>query len=111
MPGARGKFARSTREVGRARKSARVARGDSPFIIHQLVFFQISPGRALAFLVFTETINKLPMPALWSVMFFFMLIMLGIDTEFGMLEGVVTPIMDMKIFPNVRKELLSGKMF
>lgn len=69
---------------------------------------EISPGRALAFLVFTEAINKLPLPAVWSVMFFFMLIMVGIDTEFGMLEGVVTPIIDMKIFPNVRKEVLSG---
>ena len=44
-------------------------------------------------------------------MFFLMLVLVGIDTEFGMLEGVVTPIIDMKIFPNVRKELLSGKIF
>ena len=42
-------------------------------------------------------------------MFFFMLVMVGIDTEFGMLEGVVTPLIDMKVFPNVRKEILSGK--
>ena len=69
---------------------------------------QVRPGRALAFLVFTETINKLPLPTLWSIMFFFMLVTVGIDTEFGMLEGVVTPIMDMKIFPNLRKEVLSG---
>ena len=41
-------------------------------------------------------------------MFFFMLVTVGIDTEFGMLEGVVTPIMDMKIFPRLRKEVLSG---
>jgi solute carrier family 6 amino acid/orphan transporter-like 15/16/17/18/20 len=59
--------------------------------------------------VFTETINKLPLPTLWAIMFFFMLVTVGIDTEFGMLEGVVTPIMDMKIFPNLRKEVLSGK--
>jgi solute carrier family 6 amino acid/orphan transporter-like 15/16/17/18/20 len=52
--------------------------------------------------------NMLPMPTLWSIMFFFMLVTVGIDTEFGMLEGVVTPIMDMKIFPNLRKEVLSG---
>ena len=62
----------------------------------------------MAFLVFTETINKLPLPTLWAIMFFFMLVTVGIDTEFGMLEGVVTPIIDMKIFPNLRKEVLSG---
>ena len=43
-------------------------------------------------------------------MFFLMLVTVGIDTEFGMLEGVVTPIIDMKIFPNLRKEALSGKL-
>ena len=75
----------------------------------ELFCSQFAPGRALAFLVFTETINKLPYPALWSVMFFFMLVMVGIDTEFGMMEGVVTPLIDMKLFPNVRKEVLSGK--
>ena len=44
-------------------------------------------------------------------MFFFMLVTVGIDTEFGMLEGVVTPIIDMKIFPNLRKEVLSGMCY
>ena len=39
-----------------------------------------------------------------------MLVMVGIDTEFGMLEGVVTPLIDMRVFPNVRKEILSGKL-
>ena len=73
-----------------------------------LFLSQVPAGRALAFLVFTETINKLPLPTLWSIMFFFMLVTVGIDTEFGMLEGVVTPIMDMKIFPRLRKEVLSG---
>lgn len=37
-----------------------------------------------------------------------MLVTVGIDTEFGMLEGVVTPVMDLNIFPNLRKEVLSG---
>ena len=34
----------------------------------------------------------------------------GLDSEFGTLEGAVTPIIgDLKMFPNMRKEVFSGK--
>lgn len=51
----------------------------------------------------------MPFASVWSVMFFLMLITVGIDTEFGMLEGVVTPVIDQKLFPKLRKEYISGK--
>ena len=38
-----------------------------------------------------------------------MLLTLGIDSQFGTLEEVVTSITDMKVFPRVRKEILAGK--
>ena len=38
-------------------------------------------------------------------------VLLGLDSEFGTLEGAVTPlIVDMNLFPKIRKELVSGKL-
>ncbi|XP_046465289.1 sodium-dependent neutral amino acid transporter B(0)AT3 isoform X1 [Neodiprion pinetum] len=65
-------------------------------------------GTGLAFIIFTEAINQFPGAQFWSVLFFLMLFTLGIDSQFGTLEGVVTSIVDMKIFPNLRKEILTG---
>lgn len=71
-------------------------------------FLTIPSGQGLAFIVFTDAINKMPFAQLWAVMFFLMLITVGLDTEFGMLEGVVTPVVDMKLFPKLKKEYISG---
>ncbi|KAK9503037.1 hypothetical protein O3M35_011690 [Rhynocoris fuscipes] len=67
-------------------------------------------GTGLAFIIFTEAINQFPGAQFWSVLFFLMLFTLGIDSQFGTLEGVVTSIVDMKLFPNLRKEILTGVM-
>nr|XP_024215877.1 sodium-dependent neutral amino acid transporter B(0)AT3 [Halyomorpha halys] len=67
-------------------------------------------GTGLAFIIFTEAINQFPGAQFWSVLFFLMLFTLGIDSQFGTLEGVITSIVDMKLFPNLRKEILTGVM-
>lgn len=50
----------------------------------------------------------MPVSPLWSILFFTMLILLGIDSEFGTLEGLITPFYDMK-WVNMRKEIFTGK--
>lgn len=65
-------------------------------------------GTGLAFIVFTEAINQFPWAPFWSVLFFLMLFTLGIDSEFGTLEGVITSVVDLKVFPNIRKEFLTA---
>lgn len=54
-------------------------------------------GTGLAFIVFTEAITKMPGSPAWSVLFFVMLLCLGISTLFGNIEGVVVPLKDLKI--------------
>ena len=50
----------------------------------------------------------MPASPLWSVLFFCMLLTLGLGSMFGTLEGVITPFYDLKIFP-WRKEVMTGK--
>uniref|UniRef100_A0A3P8VPR3 Transporter n=1 Tax=Cynoglossus semilaevis TaxID=244447 RepID=A0A3P8VPR3_CYNSE len=56
-------------------------------------------GTGLAFVVFTEAITKMPGSPIWSVLFFLMLLCLGISTLFGNIEGVVVPLKDLNIVP------------
>ena len=71
---------------------------------------QTASGTGLAFIIFTEAINQFPGAPFWSVLFFLMLFTLGIDSQFGTLEGVVTSIVDLKLFPGLRKEILTAIM-
>lgn len=70
---------------------------------------QAAEGTGLAFIVFTQAIVELPGSNFWSVCFFMMLLALGLGSQFGTMEGVITNMFDMKVFARVRKEILTGK--
>ena len=54
----------------------------------------VKSGPGLAFIAYPEALSRLWVPQLWSVMFFFMLFLLGLDSEFALLETVLTVIYD-----------------
>ncbi|XP_056157767.1 sodium- and chloride-dependent neutral and basic amino acid transporter B(0+) [Lampris incognitus] len=56
-------------------------------------------GFSLAFIAYPEALSKLPLAPLWSVLFFFMLFVLGMDTEFALIEVITTCLTD--VFPEI----------
>ena len=68
---------------------------------------QAAEGTGLALIVFTQAIVELPGSNFGSVAFFMMLLALGLGSQFGTMEGVITNMFDMNI--RVRKEILTGR--
>ncbi|CAL1543512.1 unnamed protein product [Lymnaea stagnalis] len=51
-------------------------------------------GQGLIFVAYPEALSELPVPQLWSCFFFFMLICLGLGTQFPSVETVLTALQD-----------------
>ncbi|XP_064622838.1 sodium-dependent proline transporter-like [Lineus longissimus] len=77
----------------------------------------LKSGPGLAFIVYPEALSKLPLPQLWSVLFFLMLTTLAIGTQIGHFQTVVSCVTD--AFPHLRSKriwillahVLFGSMF
>ena len=53
-----------------------------------------SSGPGLAFLAYPSAVALMPLASLWAVVFFFMIILVGIDSQFIIFEGILTGIID-----------------
>ncbi|VDM75034.1 unnamed protein product [Strongylus vulgaris] len=71
------------------------------------IIAEAAEGTGLAFVVFTEAILRFPFPPAWSVLFFLMLLSLGLGSMFGTLEGVITSLNDSHLI-TVTKPVLTG---
>ncbi|XP_078395744.1 sodium- and chloride-dependent transporter XTRP3A isoform X2 [Cetorhinus maximus] len=67
-------------------------------------------GTGLSFIVFTEAIVNMPGPSqIWSILYFLMVLMLGIGSMLGNTAGVITPLSDMKIISKyLPREVMIG---
>jgi len=69
----------------------------------------VAQGPGIAFVVITEAILHMPGSPFWAILFFVMLLTLGLDSQFATFEAVITVFYDIKAVKKIRKELLVGK--
>ena len=62
----------------------------------------VDQGAGLAFVVYPDVVTRLPISPLWSILFFVMMITLGMGSEFALLETCLTAIQD--TYPSLRKK-------
>ncbi|XP_043120777.1 sodium- and chloride-dependent GABA transporter 2-like isoform X1 [Puntigrus tetrazona] len=66
-------------------------------------------GPGLAFIAYPQAVAMMPLPQLWAVCFFIMIILLGLDTQFVGMESIITSVMDM--FPTVLRRAGRREIF
>ena len=58
-------------------------------------------GTGLAFEAYPDLVTRLPLPTLWAILFFAMLFTLGLDSQFAIVETILTGILD--LMPHLRQ--------
>uniref|UniRef100_I3M973 Transporter n=1 Tax=Ictidomys tridecemlineatus TaxID=43179 RepID=I3M973_ICTTR len=77
--------------------------GHMAHISGQEVSQVVKSGFDLAFIAYPEALAQLPGGPFWSILFFFMLLTLGLDSQFASIETITTTIQD--LFPKVMKKM------
>ncbi|XP_026865680.2 sodium- and chloride-dependent GABA transporter 3-like isoform X2 [Electrophorus electricus] len=66
-------------------------------------------GPGLAFIAYPQAVALMPLPHLWAVCFFIMILLLGLDTQFVCMEVIITSVTDM--FPTVLRRPWRRELF
>lgn len=62
----------------------------------------VSQGPGLAFVTYPEAVLLMPWPNLWAALFFLMMLILGIGSQFGGIEAINTTVLDQ--WPHLRDQ-------
>jgi len=65
-------------------------------------------GTGLAFEAYPDLVTRLPLPTLWAILFFAMLFTLGLDSQFAIVETILTGILDLAPHLRPKKTLVVG---
>lgn len=65
-------------------------------------------GTGFAFIVMADVFTKIPGAPFWSALFFMMLLSLGLGSQIGIMEGVMSTLFDQPSLKHVKKPVLVG---
>lgn len=66
-------------------------------------------GPGLVFIAYPKAVTQMQYSSIWAALFFFMIILMGLDSQFVGVEGFVTAVVD--LFPDVLRKGRRREMF